>query len=201
MSAFANPAVAAFVAQLGNNFTFAQVQISRTENGYELRHVSDRPCPVESLRVVPPDQVRTLAQFTAAGTFRPLKSAPDLSRGWRVVVQNESGLETALAALYPGSIADWFTAQATPPPVTHYREFTDRQTGMYRVTQRLSDSQVAHVIAACCDKSRCLKRRLWTVEGLTQDSAQEKSLIPCLEPCALLLEFARKASRVEKPGQ
>ena len=30
------------------------------------------------------------------------------------------------------------------------------------------------------------------------DAAEEKSLIPCLEPCAILLEFARKALRLEQ---
>jgi hypothetical protein len=43
-----------------------------------------------------------------------------------------------------------------------------------------------------------LKRRLWTVNGLASDAAEEKSLIPCLEPCALLLELARKAMRIEQ---
>jgi hypothetical protein len=36
------------------------------------------------------------------------------------------------------------------------------------------------------------------VAGLAADGAEEKSLIPCLEPCAVLLEFARKAMRIEQ---
>jgi hypothetical protein len=43
-----------------------------------------------------------------------------------------------------------------------------------------------------------LKQRLWTVEGLPPDAATEKSLLPCLEPCAVLLEFARAAVRLEQ---
>jgi hypothetical protein len=39
---------------------------------------------------------------------------------------------------------------------------------------------------------------LWTVGGLSPDAPAEKSIIPCLEPCALLLEFARKAARWEQ---
>ena len=34
--------------------------------------------------------------------------------------------------------------------------------------------------------------------GLAPDAPAEKSLIPCLEPCALLLEFARAAMRNEQ---
>jgi hypothetical protein len=43
-----------------------------------------------------------------------------------------------------------------------------------------------------------LKQRLWTVEGLPSDGSAAKSLIPCLEPCAILLEFARTVVRLEQ---
>ena len=82
--------------------------------------------------------------------------------------------------------------------MTHYREFTERQTGMYRVTTLLNDAQATEVVRACCHRRFCLKRRLWTVAGREADPAEEKSLIPCLEPCAILLEFARKALRIEQ---
>ena len=69
---------------------------------------------------------------------------------------------------------------------------------MYRVTTMLSDAQAAQVTRACCHPGFCLKQRLWTVNGLAQDGVEEKSLIPCLEPCAVLLEFARKSMRIEQ---
>jgi hypothetical protein len=69
---------------------------------------------------------------------------------------------------------------------------------MYRATQLLDDAQAARVAAACCHRDFCLKRRLWTVGALPADAAADKSLIPCLEPCAVLLEFARKALRLEQ---
>jgi hypothetical protein len=81
--------------------------------------------------------------------------------------------------------------------VTDYRAFTERQTGMYRITTKLSDSDVAGVIRACCAKESCLKRRLWTISGLETDSPETKSIIPCLEPCAMLLESARTAARLK----
>jgi hypothetical protein len=193
-----NPALERFLAQIGKELVLAQVLIGRLERGFELRHVEDRARPAETLRAVPLDDLRSLAQFTAAGAFRPLKAAPNLQRGWRTVVTTDEQLETALHHLYPGAIADWFAAQAASPPVTSYREFTNRQTGMYRITQMLSDAQASAVIRACCHKDFCLKRRLWTVAGLAPDEAGPKSLIPCLEPCAVLLEFARTAMRVEQ---
>jgi hypothetical protein len=69
---------------------------------------------------------------------------------------------------------------------------------MYRITQMLDDAQAREVIRACCNAGCCLKRRLWTVESLAPDAPAEKSEIPCWEPCAILLESARKAVRVEQ---
>jgi len=190
-----NPALAAFVAGFETELSFAQLWIRRMERGFELRHVADRDCDSAMLRLLGENDIRPLAQFTADGAFRPLKSAPNLQRGWRAAPRDEEALYLALNQLYPGAVADWFAAQAPQPPVTSYREFTGRQTGMYRVTTHLGDAAAGAVIQACCHKDFCLKRRLWTVEGLAPDAAAVKSAIPCLEPCAILLESARKTAR------
>ena len=193
-----NPALEAFVAEIANELVVAQVQIRRNVEGFELRHVDDRELPSDTLRALRLEDVRSLAQFTTHGAFRPLKSAPNLQKGWFLGAGSNAELETALNQLYPGLIADWFAARSSRPPVTHYREFTNRQTGMYRITQMLSDEQAGQVIGAGCHRRFRLKQRLWTIEGLAPDDREDKSLIPCLEPCALLLEFARKAMRIEQ---
>ena len=198
MTAPVQPALAALVARIDRELLFAQVLIRRTPAGCELRHVSDAGAEPGALRLVPIAALRHLAQTTACGAFRPLKSAPNLQTGWRAVAVDEAALESALHALYPGAVPDWFAAQAPSPPVTHYREFTERQTGMYRITTMLNDAQAAGVIRACCHRRFCLRQRLWGVAGLDADRADEKSLIPCLEPCAVLLEFGRKAMRIEQ---
>jgi hypothetical protein len=150
------------------------------------------------LRLISLTELRSLAQFTAGGAFRPLKAAPNLPSGWRALAATDVALGMALNHLYPGAVVDWFAAQKDPVPVTHYRPFTNRQSGMYRVTQMLSDEQAARMTLVCCHKTFCLKRRLWTVPGLAPDVPSEKSLIPCLEPCAVLLEFARRVLRLEQ---
>jgi len=191
-------ALQAFLAQIGRELVLAQALIRRVEPGFELRHVADRDRAAKSLRQLRLPDLRELAQFTASGAFRPLKAAPSLPAGWLLRVNDDAALETALNQLYPGTIADWFAARSANPPVTNYREFTNRQTGMYRVTTMLDDTQAAQVARACCHKRRCLKRRIWTVNRLAPETVEEKSLIPCLEPCAILLEFARKAMRMEQ---
>jgi hypothetical protein len=190
-----NPALSAFLAGFETESCFGQVWIRRMQRGFELRHVADRESDPATLRLLAGNDIRPLAQFTARGAFRPLKSAPNLQRGWRATPRDEETLGAALNQLYPGAMADWFAAQAPLPPVTSYREFTGRQTGMYRITTRLDDAAAGAVIRACCHKDFCLKRRLWTVDGLPPDPPASKSALPCLEPCAILLEFARRTAR------
>jgi len=198
VSGCSNPAIEAFVALIRNELPLAQVLIRRAERGFELRHVEDAVHAEAELRKLKLSELRALAQFTSGGAFRPLKSAPNLQTGWVLRVKDDAELASALDRLYPGAVADWFAARAPEPPVTDYREFTGRQSGMYRITTMLSDSQAAQVTRAGCHKAFCLKRRLWTVNGLASDTVEEKSLVPCLEPCALLLEFARKTTRIEQ---
>ncbi len=196
MAALPNPALTAFVASFGDETVLAQVFIARRGGGFGLRHVADRDAAEESLREVAVGDLRDLAQTTNGGAFRPNKAAPSLRCGWFAVAGSPVELEDALRQLYPGALADWFAVQQPAPPVTHFREFLNRQTGMYRATQLLDDERAAEVIRAGCDARFCLRRRLWTVPGLEPDPADAKSLIPCLEPCVLMLDLARHAQRL-----
>ncbi len=193
-----NPASASFLAAFDAKTVFGQVLIRRAAHGFELRHAADRDAGADGLEPLTIGGLRALAQFTSTGAFRPLKSAPNLRRGWRFCAADPDALELALNQLYPGGVADWFAARLNPPPITSYRQFTVRQTGMYRITTMLSDSIAAAAIRACCHADFCLKRRLWSVETLAPDAPEQKSAIPCLEPCAILLEFARKVARLEQ---
>lgn len=187
-----------FAAQIETNFVFAQVLIRRQTVGFQLCHVADSAKSCSSLRSISLNEIRILVQTTETGAFRPLKSSPNLATGWTLSVRDEAELEKALNEFYPGAIADWSAVQSESPPITNYREFVQRQTGMYRITAMLTDAQAAPMIRACCHKGFCLKARLWSVDGLPVDSIAEKSIIFCLEPCALLLEFARKVMRLEQ---
>ena len=194
----ANPAIEAFVESIAPEKIWAEVLAERSGSGFMLRHVADRALSVDQLKKVSIPEARRVAMFTAAGGFRPLRSSPDLARGWVLYCSDCNDLWRALQELYPGSLPDWFAVQNGPTPVTNYRDFTNRQTGMYRITQLLTDVQAADVTRAACHPRFCLKQRLWTVPGLEADPTATKSAIPCLEPCAVLLELARKATRIEQ---
>lgn len=198
MTAPANPALDAFIAELGDSKTVAQILIRRDGSAFTIRHVADEASPATALAPTAVNDLRALAQNTAAGAFRPIKAAPNLRKGWLATARNAAELGAALEQLYPGFVADWFAAKQPNPPVTHYRQFVERQTGMYRITALLDDVQAGRTIRACCGERFCLKRRLWTVNDLPANAAEAKSIIPCLEPCPVLLEFARKAMRIEQ---
>ncbi len=193
-----NPALQAFIRELPHHLEFAQALISRRGDAFELRQVTDAAVTDSALELVAIESLRNLANHTQTGAFRPLKSAPNLRTGWRALAHSNEELETALAHLYPGALADWYAARQIPVPVTHYRDYVNRQTGMYRITQMLSDTQVRDAALAACHRDSCLKQRLWGGPELPADERTDKSLIPCLELCPMLLEFARKSMRLEQ---
>ena len=194
----ASPAIQEFVKDFPTRITFGQVDIQASESGFILRHVADREA-TESLQQVPPAKLRAIVDKTTEGAYRPLRSAPNLAQGWRCEVVNPEELENALNHLYPGAIADWFANKNGISPVS-YREYTGRQTGMYRITTFLEDQATDQMADACCSSAFCLKDRRWGLNA-ANPAGVEKYSIPCLEPCAILLEFARKAVRLSQEKQ
>lgn len=197
-----SPALEFFLASVPDTdgFSFAQAWISRTGSPgeFEVRHVLDRHEDTNVLRQLNPIELRRIAHFDVGGAFRPLRASPDLVRGWIYRASSPEALEQGMQELYPGAIADFYSAREGASAATSYREYCNRQTGMYRITAMLSDVDATKAAKTCCAPWFCLKRRLWTIPGLPEDGAGEKSLIPCLEPCALMMEFARKAFRVSE---
>jgi hypothetical protein len=187
-----NPWLRAFLADPWEETVLGQLIIRRKGMGFELRHKDD--LTAENLKSIGLAEVRQLANFTADGKFRPLKSTPDLRSGWILSLQSPEDLEAALQTIYPNALADLYTFRNGTPPVTSYRDFTNRQTGMYRITTFLSDSDVARVIDNVCN-TICIKYRLWPIEA-SSPTALRPSIAPvCLEPCAIFLETARKEVR------
>jgi len=201
MDRFVNPQVATFRRQLTSPTVFVQVLLNPGPAGIELRHVEDSAREQTALRAFAVDQLAPLADTTASGAFRPNKAAPTLRVGWRCLATSDEELGLALDCLYPGALADWFAREQKTPTVTSFREFMSRQTGMYRGTQDLTDEQADEVTRAGCHSRFCLRQRCWSAPGLGPDPVADKSVAPCLEPCALLLEFARRTSRQGREEQ
>jgi hypothetical protein len=103
-----------------------------------------------------------IARLDDAGKYRPLKTAPNLRRGWQLEIATLAGLRRALDYLYPGRLAvfaAWKDERLTTTPL---RETLDRQSGMYRVASQISDQQIDEVVGDFCrSDGGCLRTILW----------------------------------------
>ncbi len=193
MDAPVSAAIVEFVRWIGAGRDFGQVRVLPLGPRHELRHASDAARPSGELRTSTVDGLRAVGRHTATGAFRPLSGAPNLPGGWRCLVASADELELALGQLYPGGLADWFAVRTAAARPIGFRAFVERQTGIYSTVRDLDEAAAAEVVRAGCDAVSCLKRRQWAVAGLEADGP-EKCEVPCLEPCAVLLEFARRAA-------
>lgn len=181
-----------------------ELVIRRCGEGWELRHHADAAADETALtRHDRPEAAREIARYDDAGQYRPLKAAPTLVRGWRLVAPDTATLRTALDFFYPAALGNWvaFTSgRAVPVPV---KATFARQTGMYRITGLLDDDDCRTVVAATCDyATRCRRRITWpvapgipldTLPPEKTDTAPPEHELPilCLEACSLLVAAAR----------
>ncbi len=195
-----NPAIAAFIESLAPARTFAQITVSRRTESFELRHCQDAETPAGQLKLLPPKELRDWVAKDGSGRFRPLHSAPDLCPGWRCLAASASALWDILNILYPGGIGDWHAARQRQQTIVNYRDFAVRQSGMFRIAARLSDSQAQRAANACCADRHCLKQRLWstTENPSSQTRDLKEPALVCLEPCPLLLELARRSFKLDR---
>ena len=109
---------------------------------------------------------RKITRYDASGNYRPLKTAPNLRRGWLLQTGSLENLELALDYFYPAAVALWFSWIRGSLEPTPFRLTLDRQTGMYRVTQLLTDQQVADILPGCCNsETGCLRKILWEISS------------------------------------
>ncbi|CAN5255010.1 hypothetical protein BH24ACT16_BH24ACT16_13230 [soil metagenome] len=206
----AREAFSLWVSEAPDGRVFAQALISRLEpdetpsgptgGGYEVRHVEDAGRDSGDLDLhEDPRQAREISKLTETGEYRPLKSSPNLRRGWLLRLSDERELMTAIGYLYPSAVVHWYLDRVGGLKITSYRENAARQTGMYQRVQSLSDEGVNRAARACCDDAVCLKRTLWDVDEETPlDVYRGDGEIPCPEPCSVFVSFARQIRGFER---
>ena len=179
-----------------------EVAIGRAEVGFELCHRED--VARADLRLsCGANAAREIANYDDAGNFRPLKTAPNLRRGWKLCVGDLGELRRALDYFYPAMLGVWCShtrGELAPVPL---RTTLGRQTGMYRVTQKLTDDQAQELIGGFCrTDGGCLKHILWPIapelpirtlpaEKLRAPAAFSALPLLCHEACNLLVAQAR----------
>jgi hypothetical protein len=195
VAAASREAFAAWVDGTTEGRIFGQVLV---RPGYSLRHKDD--AGVTNLEVHEDARAaREIARLTEGGEHRPLKSSPNLRRGWEIRVPDAGGLAVAMNYLYPAGIVHWYLYREGRLEVTHFRENAARQSGIYKRVQRLSDKGVRDAARACCEDAVCLKKTLWDVDEKTPlEMDRGQGEIPCPEPCSVFVSFARRVRLFER---
>ncbi|MDQ3863303.1 MAG: hypothetical protein M3317_07365 [Actinomycetota bacterium] len=195
-------AFAAWVDDAPEGRTFGQVKIRPVlPLGYSLRHTGD--ARENGLRVSEdPREAREIAKLTEGGAYRPLKSSPNLRRGWELRVADAHGLVVAMNYLYPAGVVHWYLHREGRLNLTSFRENAARQSGIYKRVKRLTDEGVIDAARACCEDAVCLKKTLWDVDEDTPlDIDRGEGEIPCPEPCSIFVSFARRVRIFERENQ
>lgn len=145
-----------------------EVALSRTDDsGYALCHRDDASRPARELKGWSrAEDAEEIARYDDAGAYRPLKTAPNLCHGWRLELSDLPTLRLALECLYPGRLGAFLQWRQGRLEVTSLRETLSRQTGMYRVTQKIDDEQaVAMVGRFCRSDGGCARTILWPLSA------------------------------------
>lgn len=167
---------------------------------YEIRHRADAGVNRSTLeRHADPAAARAIVRFDDDGTYRPLKTAPTLPRGWTIAGLDGPALHRAIGYVYPATIVNWHRERGGDLDVTHYEETAARQTGIYDVAEELNGADLDRATRACCDDSQCCKRRVWERnDEAVLDAPNGDGAFPCREPCSLFVAAAREFALEER---
>ncbi|HMJ06250.1 MAG TPA: DR2241 family protein, partial [Chthoniobacterales bacterium] len=123
-----------------------QIAIESREDGtFVLRHQDDAARGDLALHSDPEDAL-ALSRFDDEQNYRPLKTAPNLRHGWRLLLQDLRGLRLALDLFYPGRLAAFIAFERRDLVTTPLRQTLDRQSGMYRIAAQIDDRHADHLV-------------------------------------------------------
>ncbi len=74
-------------------------------NDFSLRHREDVDVDASRLKLYEhPEAAREIARYDEKGDYRPLKTAPNLRRGWLLQLKNVEEMVLALEFFYPAAL-------------------------------------------------------------------------------------------------
>jgi sirohydrochlorin cobaltochelatase len=208
----------ALAAALNGRVCIGEIVIRHVDGSFLLSHRRD-----ETRENLPtsrnPEEAIEIAKYDNAKNYRPLKTAPNLRHGWRLELLELTDVQRALANFYPGRLAvfaEWKKGRLSTTPL---RDTLNRQSGMYRIAAKISDSQLEDVVAGFCrSNGGCLRTILWKRDreasvastklppekydvAHDQTGAAEKTIpLLCQEACNLLVAECRKVVKMENTG-
>lgn len=205
------------------NFCLGEILILKTSTGaFALSHRDQEEADQLKILRSPEDSIE-IAKYDAAGNYRPLKTAPNLRHGWRLELQTLGDLRRALDYFYPGRLAMFAAWKNDKLQTIPLRQTLDRQSGMYRVAAKISDSEINDVVGDFCrSDGGCLRTILWNRDaegGIASTKLPEEKFEPehdqarvpngpgstipttipllCQEACNLLIAQCRKIVKGE----
>lgn len=166
------------------------------------------------------DDAAALARFDDAGNYRPLKTAPNLRHGWRLMLPDRTALRTALDLFYPGRLAAFSVWETGALFTTPLRATLERQTGMYRSAAKIGDEEANKLVGDFCrSDGGCLRTILWKrdrnetiastllprekFDPAHDQTGLDRPMIPllCQEACNLLVAEARKIANSDNKAR
>jgi sirohydrochlorin cobaltochelatase len=146
---------------LTDRFTFGQILVQRTNEGFVLSHREDE-ARNDLQTYSNAEEAIDVAKYDDAGNYRPLKTAPNLRHDWRLELKTLEELKRALDYFYPGRLAVFDAWKTRRLRTTSLRDTLARQSGMYRVAAKISDVQIDDAVADFCRSAGgCLRTILW----------------------------------------
>jgi sirohydrochlorin cobaltochelatase len=142
-------------------FCVGQIVVQKSDGCFVLCHRDDET--LDQLQIFrSAEDAIVIAKYDDAGSYRPLKTAPNLRHGWRLELDTLEAVMRALDYFYPGRLAAFAAWKSDKLQTTFLRETLDRQSGMYRVAAKISDSQIDDLVADFCrSDGGCLRTILW----------------------------------------
>jgi hypothetical protein len=133
---------------------------------FVIRHWKDDESPQKLAIETGSIAALEIVRYDEQGNYRALKGAPNLRTGWELRLESVTELRQAIDYFYPGAFSTWLAFNRGEITPVDLRQTVTRQTGMYRVTQRLTGFQAEELAARFCQShSGCLRTILWTIDG------------------------------------
>ena len=154
------------------------------------------PAPGGETVAADPDAVRELVSQDSAGRYRPLAGALSLPPRWRVQCQTRSELVTIVDAVYPlapAHIEQWREGSLR---IVSLADVLSRQTARYAVSNDLRPAGRTAAAESLC--GRCVKQPVWSHPSDAPPADAPVQVIPCPEPCSVLVSLCREAALWEK---
>ena len=184
-----------------------EIRITRREFSFELEHYRDDPA-ADLVAYDKPEDAIEIGKYDTAGKYRPLRTAPTLKQGWRMTLTTLDDVIRALDFFYPAMLGTAAAFEKNEGRPVDLRETVNRQTGMYRITGKITNPQADTLIGEVCPSQNCLKTIQWQIEpGVPITTLLREKIdrstsalhaegtfipLPCEECCNILVAAARE---------